>query len=231
MYESIEQLNKSIRAHKRNNQLNETELAVLDVLARYSCKDIGKSFLAKSTIAELVGKSRRTVIRVCNRLEQLGIIRQYKRMRETGDKRQTSNLIVILPAIIDVTPECHTEETPQRNSNSIHTSNEVYEANVLKRSIPASIYDVMSPYFNANQLYNVVGVLYRAKASVDRSITVEDFAQEFIDAFKSVVFAYKRGRVRSLVGCLYVAWRQVAVEIKRRMTIANSPIYRDWLAD
>jgi DNA-binding Lrp family transcriptional regulator len=229
MYTSIEQLNESVRAHKRNHQLNKTELAVLDVLVRYSCKDLGKSFLAKSTIAELVGKSRRTVIRVCNRLEQLGIIRQYKRMRETGDKRQTSNLIVIIPAKSDVTPECHTKETPQRNLNNNTYKETVENADTLRHSIPTPIYNAFAPYFNADELYNVVGVLYRAKASVDRSITVEDFAQDFIDAFKSVVFAYKRGRVRSLAGYLFVTWRQVAIEIKRRMTLANSAVYYDWL--
>ena len=99
VYKSIEELNETVRLHKRNNQLNATDRAVLDVLARYSCKEIGKSWLAKSTIADLVGKSRRTIIRVCNKLERLGIIRQYTRMRATGDRRQTSNLIVILPAV------------------------------------------------------------------------------------------------------------------------------------
>jgi DNA-binding MarR family transcriptional regulator len=228
---SVAEMDEAIRCHKRNNQLNKTEIAVLDVLARFSCKEIGKSFLAKNTIAKLIGKSRRTVIRACNRLESLGIIRQYERKRTTGDRRQTSNLIVILPAEETlVTPACHTEETPQRNLNN-NTYKETEEsANSLRRSIPAPIYNAFAPYFNADDLYNVVGVLYRAKASVDRSITVEDFAQEFIDAFKTVVFKYKRGRVRSLAGYLFVTWRQVAIEIKRRMTLASSDIYYDWLA-
>src|SRR5690606_19903840 len=128
MFKTIEQLNESVRIHKRNPKLNETDRAVLDLLAQYSCKVIGKSWLAKSTIAELVGKSRRTIIRVCKKLESLGIIRQYERKRATGDRRQTSNLIVILPAVEpaqekNVTAECHTQETPERNLNNNYSHN------------------------------------------------------------------------------------------------------------
>lgn len=142
-FNSIEELNAAIRSHRANNKLNATELAVLDVLAQYSCKDVGRSFLSKSTIAELVGKSRRTIIRVFNRLEELGIICQYARKRQTGDRRQTSNLIVIQTAIAvnseqavtrgmdlvrqandqttDVTPDDHNltrQEAPSINSKN-----------------------------------------------------------------------------------------------------------------
>lgn len=221
---TIEELNAAVSEHRRNNELSATEREVLDVLSRHSCKDVGRSWLAKSTIAELVGKSRRTVIRACNRLESLGIIRQYKRMRQTGDKRQTSNLIVIqAPPAPSVTPACHTEETPSRNTNNTYKAT----AGALKRSIPAPLFKALAPYFNDDEMYRAVGILYRAKASVDRSITVEDHASEFIDGLQSVIFAYKRGRVRSLFGCLYAAWREVAVVIKRREVFAD--MY-DWLA-
>lgn len=229
--QSIDQLNKSVRAHKRNHKLSDTERAVLDVLAQYSCKDVGKSWLAKSTIAQLVGKSRRTVIRVCNRLESLGIIRQYERKRESGDRRQTSNLIVIVPAKLDdVTPACHTEETPPRNLNNNNTiATKTTSCGALKRSIPADLFNALKPYFNDDDMYKTVGILYRAKASIDRNILFEDYSTDYVDAFKSVVFSYKRGKVRSLFGCLYGAWRQVTVQIKRRLAVANSDLFYDWL--
>lgn len=115
---TIDELNEAVRVHRRNNQLNTTELSVLDLLAQFSCKDVGRSFLAKSTIAELIGKSHRTIIRACNRLESLGIIRQSKRMRLSGDRRQTSNLIEILHAatLSNDTPECHTGMSHRRSS-------------------------------------------------------------------------------------------------------------------
>ncbi|RVT62772.1 helix-turn-helix domain-containing protein [Niallia taxi] len=143
-FKSIEDLNATVRAHRHRNVLSRSERAVLNLLSQYSCKTIGESFLAKSTIAELIGKSRRTIIRICNRLESLGIIRQDKRMRETGDRRQTSNLIVILPIeIADVTPECHSEEAPQLNSKSI---NNTKERTAKPAWIPQSFYNLVSAH-------------------------------------------------------------------------------------
>lgn len=144
---SIEELNETVREHKLRNQLSVTERAVLDILSQYSCKTIGESFLAKSTIADLVGKSRRTIIRVCNRLELLGIIQQHKRMRQTGDHRQTSNLIVILPVKSCVTPECHSEEAPSINSK---TKNITKERTAAKPAwIPAAFFGLLESHIDS----------------------------------------------------------------------------------
>ncbi|MFF8775602.1 helix-turn-helix domain-containing protein, partial [Kitasatospora sp. NPDC015120] len=121
-----------------------TERTVLDILSQYSCKTIGKSFLAKSTIAELIGKSRRTIIRICNRLESLGIIRQVKRMRQTGDRRQTSNLIYILPVeVTSDTPDVTPKETDSISSKSI---NNINNRTVKPAWIPQSFYDLVSAH-------------------------------------------------------------------------------------
>jgi DNA-binding Lrp family transcriptional regulator len=93
-FDSVDQLNESARNHAR--QLTGTEAAVFDVLSRHSCKYPGVSFLTKTNIGKLVGKSRRTIIRICQRLEELGMIRQYE-LRRQSDGQQTSNAIVILP--------------------------------------------------------------------------------------------------------------------------------------
>jgi DNA-binding Lrp family transcriptional regulator len=108
-FESVDQLNESIRKHSAN--LTGTMAAVLDVLSRHSCKYPGVSFLTKTNIGKLVGKSRRTIIRVCQRLEELGIIRQYE-MKRSSDMQQTSNAIVILPAEAPVTQEPSENVTP-----------------------------------------------------------------------------------------------------------------------
>lgn len=232
MFNSIEELNAAVAAHKRNHKLNKTEIAVLDVLARYSCKNIGKSWLAKSTIAQLIGKSRRTVIRACNRLEALGIIRQYERRRETGDRRQTSNLIVIQPAAD--TPAMSRQEAGSRNyKNKINTyATEAPTHGALKRSIPAELFNALKPYFNDDDMYKTVGILYRAKASIDRNILFEDYSTDYVDAFKSVVYSYKRGKVRNLFGYLFRVWQSVTAEIARkRAQMAGNCTYFTYFAD
>jgi len=242
LFNDINELNEAIRTHRKNNQLNKTELSVLELLARYSCKEVGRSFLSKSTIAELVGKSRRTIVRVCNRLEDLGVIRQYTRKRETGDRRQTSNLIVILPIDSEGgsegnseasteydTPECHTEETPSRNLNNNTLLDTAYNhPRALRQSIPEVIYDALSPFFDADGLYKTYGILLRAKAAINRTITVEDHGSDYVDVFMNVVRKYKRGKVRNLDGYLFTAWEQVTAEISRRLAVRNRPFY-NWL--
>lgn len=206
VYKSIEELNETVRLHKRNNQLNETDRAVLDVLARYSCKELGKSWLAKSTIAKIVGKSRRTIIRVCNKLERLGIIRQYERKRETGDRRQTSNLIVILPAVEQhVTPECHTQETPSRNLNNNYLHNTYFVEKYDKQTFYSRFCHLIKSTLgnvDKNLIYRLYGV-YRGhstpllRLSAFNRQTVEQIG---LIALKTTLTATKRKKIRNLAG-------------------------------
>ncbi|MGQ0422797.1 cytosolic protein, partial [Bacillus sp. HC-Mk] len=92
-------------------------LAGGDHLHHYSAKYLGVSFKTKNNIADALHISRRTVIRVCQYLESLGIIKQLE-MKRKSDRRQTSNVIVIQPIHIDgqlVTPE------PAKNAEICHT--------------------------------------------------------------------------------------------------------------
>ncbi|MBP1913263.1 putative transcriptional regulator [Lederbergia galactosidilyticus] len=110
-FESVEELNEAIKIHRTNNQLSATERAVLELISRYACKYVGVCYLSKNNIAEAVGRVRRTVIRACNRLEALGIIKQYETKRDGGDRRQSTNVIVVLPLrISQVGDTCHSSE-------------------------------------------------------------------------------------------------------------------------
>ncbi|PGL17335.1 cytosolic protein, partial [Bacillus thuringiensis] len=119
-FQTIEELNDTVRAYKKQYKLNKNQMAVLDHLHHYSAKYLGVSFKTKNNIADALHISRRTVIRVCQYLESLGIIKQLE-MKRKSDRRQTSNVIVIQPIHTDgqlVTPEpakndeiCHTPKT------------------------------------------------------------------------------------------------------------------------
>lgn len=93
-FTTIEELNKTVRHYRDNfkDQLNKNAIAILDILHRYSAKYTGCSFRAKQNIADDLNISRRTVIRACQLLESLGIIKQYETKRNS-DKQQTSNAI------------------------------------------------------------------------------------------------------------------------------------------
>lgn len=232
---TIAELNAVIRAHKKAHQLTKTESEVLDILSQYSVKEVGRSWLSKSTIAEIVGKSRRTIIRVCNRLESLGIISQRVRKRQTGDRRQTSNLIVINDSeqsSENGTPECHTQETPIKSLNNntyLDTgASASVPSNALKGAIPEPIYNAMARYFNADSMYKYYGILLRAKASIDRTVRIESDPEPFIEALNATVLKAKRGIVRNVSNYLFAAFQSATVQVLRRK-YANSGVFYNWL--
>lgn len=227
------------------DQLTPSTIAVLDVLHRWACKYPGVCYLSKSKIAEMIGVSRRTVIRACNALEDLGIIQQHELKRHNGDKRQSSNAIVFIKQEKeDVTPECHAVKalanTP--NSKSINTldtskSDSVDKKEVVKEvekesksvdqvkvdikrglrdKMPAFLYDTLAPYLNLDDLYKAYGTLVRGKSSIDRTIQFETHERLFSDAVLSVINAYKRGVVRNLFAVLYTAAQETAAQIYRK---------------
>lgn len=95
-FNDINELNEAVRTHKEthSDNLNKNQLRILNLLHRYSAKFKGVSFLTKNNIANQLDISRRTVIRACQRLEELNIIKQYETKRKS-DMQQSSNAIVI----------------------------------------------------------------------------------------------------------------------------------------
>ncbi|MGR5864310.1 cytosolic protein [Bacillus cereus] len=116
-FQTLKELNDTVRAYKKQYKLNKNQMAVLDHLHHYSAKYLGVSFKTKNNIADALHISRRTVIRVCQYLESLGIIKQLE-MKRKSDKRQTCNVIIIQSIIAEdqiVTPE------PAKNAEICHT--------------------------------------------------------------------------------------------------------------
>lgn len=209
-FETIEQLNETVRNHKETQALNKTELAVLDLLHRYSAKYKGVSFLCKNTIGKLVGKSRRTIIRVCQRLEELGIIKQHA-MKRASDMQQTSNAIVIQPA--NVTTSLHSEaKIPDVGENEAHVTQEPAENVTPKRQTPIKTNTVINNtyqafkntvgYFvNDRKLTNKLYGIYLAQISYIRNCYE---SSELIDCgIEAIITAFqatKRKPIRNMAG-------------------------------
>ena len=224
-FTSRNEMDEEIYEHIARLEADELPDSVIEVLrffGRSSLRLLGVSFAKYQTIADSVGISKRTVIRAVKKLEEYGVIDKLPTVKKwRGNSRKKSvNVIRILSearqgdtAIEDVesTPEEHSEQiTASEPSKSNHIKEHVLEtAETLKNSIPTSIYEVMSPFFNVEELYELVGVLYRSKASVDRTIHVEDH-EGFAEAFLSCIRRYKQGKVRNLRSYLYRAWAKVS---------------------
>ena len=253
-FNSKEELNTAIYAHiKRNSyDLNETDRTALKMIARYAVKFAGAAHLKAATIAQLIGKSEKTARRVVNKLADLGIIRKVATMRKINGGKG-ANILQILPvedgndqstlssredARTRDIKRIETQKSAAEPSNSIKQlkNNTLLEtatvpSTALKESLPSAIYDAMSPYFNAADLYKYYGVLLRAKRSVSNNVLIEDNPQPFVTAFQNAILKLKQGKVRNLANYLYRAWQNATATIVRRRVFANSELFYDWLAD
>lgn len=245
-FETVKEMDEAISEHIRRNQyeLNETDRNVLTMLSRYSVKYKGVAHLKVETIAKAIGKSGRTIQRSLRKLERLNVIerREFIRKKTGGNG---ANIYVILP--VDVAAETSSREDADKpmdisdsdtdepvetitllsdnnNNNTLldtDNPNKPTKDDIIKRglknAIPTPVYDALEPFFNGQDLYNTYGILLRAKAKISRYITLELYAERYIDAFYNVIRLYKNGRIRNLSGYLYVTWERLTAEISRQI--------------
>ena len=239
-FKDVEQLNKNTVEIREQyaDQLTPSTKEVLDVLHRYSCKYPGVSYLSKNKIAEMTGITRRTVIRACNTLESLGIIKQHELKRRNGDKRQSSNAIVFVKQVRQQCHTiCHTKEALSNthlNSSTTYVTDapvktatkEVVKENktdnkeLLKDSLPDGWYEQAFAYTsNYNDLYRITGELFKAK--VNTSIRIETHVEAFGAVLRSAYGRLKNGRINPAkwYAYLFSAFRRKAHALERSETI------------
>jgi len=222
-FSSVEELNQNTKVvrEKFGTLLTKSARNVLDVLHRYSCKFPGVCFLSKSKIANMLEISRRTVIRACALLEKLGIIKQHETKRATGDKRQSSNAIVFISFISKGdTPKSHTKKTPNNtqiinNTNDTEISEKSLKKNLVS-NLPTPLQKALAPFFGLEDLYKFVGIIYKAKASVDRDIKLENYETDYYNSIIKVIRMYKLGKVRNFEALLYTAIKTTTRSIWHR---------------
>lgn len=228
-FSTKEQLNANTIAIRNqfNSLLTPAAKKVLDFIHTHACKYFGVCYMSKNKIAKQLELHRSTVIRACEQLESLGIIVQYETKRVNGDKRQSTNAIVFLHQLTakatfinDATPECDTIDTLLDTPILLNNTDDTEEPSEkeaeksllkegLKAKLPETLGQVLSPFFDANEMYDVVGTIYKAKASVDKEIRIEDHASVYYANILSVINAWGRGKAKSLHGVMYKAIQNV----------------------
>ena len=212
-FKSIDTLNEAVRAYieRFNDQLNKTHIAVLKVLHGHSAKHLGVSFLTKRNIGKLIGKSRATIIRACNHLEDLGIIKQLE-MKRSSDMKQTSNAVIIQPIQkedpaqeVNQTEENATQESPkmqhQENKIFLKQIHNIKHLNMSKTTSKRKAYIKMVPKrlqqyqaFFGNQIKSLYGRIWLAMKNLEVRIE-QSIMQEIAHiAFDKIVDYIKQGR-------------------------------------
>lgn len=214
-FQTKEQLNANTIAIRKQYRdvFKPATKKVLDFLHTHACKFFGVCYMSKSKIARELEIHRSTVIRACEQLEKLGIIVQYETKRVNGDKRQSTNAIVFLHQveakdafIANATPVCDTVDTPSNTPKTLNNTDDTGESLLkdgLKSKLPETLAQVLSPFFDADEMYKLTGTIYKAKSMVDKEIRIEKYPQEYYSSILSVINAWGRGKINSLHGVLY----------------------------
>lgn len=230
-FKTIEEMNTALFHHKGKllSKKHTNIRNVLQLISEHSCVDLGVSFLSQRKIAEKLNISYKTVQRAVEKLVSIGAIVCHASKRTTGDKRQSSNILVIQPIQEDkekiahneqdikkneikvsVQPEVSTQEADSINQNLKNTNDtsksDFEKKEVIKKGLviklPETIQKSLAPFFDADKLYELSGIVFKAKASVDKNIRIEDHETEYYNAIISIINAFKRGKVRNFEGLL-----------------------------
>jgi len=237
-FESVKELNKAVKYYKQKyqNELKKNDIRVLEHLRRYSCKYPGVSFQTKNNIAEALGLVRITIIRICKKLEKLGIIKQFE-MKRKSDMRQTSNAIVIqpIPKKGNVTQEKSENVTP-KNSTPSKKYNKLLNNNVndvvidhtyLPSFIDQSFIETAKPFFNAQQIYKLwfwVKVAYK-KFKLNKPLA--EYMEIVNKALKETVFLYKQGRITNSFSGYFYRLVEAYLGVEKRRE--NRHLLFNWL--
>jgi len=248
-FDNVQELNYHVDQYR---QLTiETQFRVLWFVSRYAVKYPGAAHLKAATIANELGVSTKIVYRALKSLAELGAIIKHVTTRPKSggqganiytiqpcDQAQMSNHEPAEKPSVATSEQSKTKKEtafPSKHSlKALKDTANMLDSSFLAGKIPTELFNAMSPYLNAEELYNTYGILLRAKASRGRSIRVEDHAKDYIDAFKMAVLLYKQGKIRNFNGYLYSAWQTVTVVIKRRQRAgqnAMSAAFAEYMED
>lgn len=251
-FKSKQELNNAVYLHiKRNSyDLNETDRELFKAIARYAVKFPGAAHLKAETLAGFIGKSVKTARRIVNKLAELGIVEKVATMRKVNGGKG-ANIIRILPITEsnvqssmstreDAVKPCDAKAEERKiekepsysikqktNTNILDTAK--VDSSALESSLPREVYETLSKYFNAEDIYKYYGVLLRAKRKVNKDLLVEDCPKPFVDAIHSVVLKAKQGKVRNLANYFFTSFETAASEASRIIGSRNNPLFFDWL--
>jgi len=222
-FTSVKEMDLHVQQHlnANYNELIQTDRDVLSLISRYSCKFPGAAHLKVETIMKALSKSDATIRRAIRKLAKLHIIEKISFIRRVS-KGYGANILRILPfedkstmitrgVSQSVTPvSIQPSEIEKQTVLSINPIQDTYDTeDAIKKGLitklPERIGTMLGAFFDMNAMYKVYGIMLRAKAKIDRSITFEEHEEDYINTILSVVNAYKRGRVKNIYGVLYAA--------------------------
>jgi len=210
-FDDMNELNDHLRLHIDNNaELSKSTVKVLKLLSRYSCVIKGVSWMKRRTIASHVDVSEKTVSRALKSLEQAGIIKRIPTVKKSGGRGYDITIILKCPVRLSSREPAESlceskrrtkemqEET--KNINKTYVSKEPslneLDASFTPNTVPQDFKTACKPFFGANETYQLWQRVKVAYNRCELDSRLSELSDVIINAFKSSIFAYKRGKIR-----------------------------------
>ncbi|SDN76924.1 Helix-turn-helix domain-containing protein [Psychrobacillus sp. OK028] len=193
-FNTVQEMDMHVEKHVMANygEMNETDCALVSLLAQYACKFPGAAHLKVETICKAMDKSEATVRRTLRKLEKLAIIKKVPTIRRVS-KGYGANILVILPF------DDHSHLTTRREETKPVKQSD--EPIILQKETNISLISKKELLHNTYSREKVCSV-----NSVDNY--PENRKATFYQRFKSTVFAML-GKDQQLVSRLYGVYRSL----------------------
>lgn len=227
-FENKQQINETVRAflYQHKHELTPTAVNLLKIISRFALKIPGVCWTKIGTLAELAGKTSRTIHRALNQLEDLGIIERRKTTRKNGGYGHP--VIIILPQDVtsDVISELSHREEPTKadtstveqpknkpetmisktkslrvnknNNNDIRIDDIPIDETFVNKKVPKEFVKIAKNGFTALEIEDLWKRVEIASRKTKYFLMNE--TEVAIEALKETIKAYKRRRIRKTLG-------------------------------
>lgn len=222
--------------------LSELERKLIRLLAGYSCKFVGVSFLKVNSIAEALKVSYKTAQRSLMKLKDIGLIKRVKTIRPVKGGFGSS-LTVICPIELTYRLEPVMSAPEPAHEGSVSKETFSFKAftkdlihlrqltemdySYLEESLPQEFIQVVKPFVNPEEAYS----LWSKAQAVSRKYApdVLEICEPAIRAFKASVWAYKQGKVKGSFGGYFWGTLSRILSVEQRRS--NKYSVYNWLEE
>jgi DNA-binding Lrp family transcriptional regulator len=235
-----------LHCHATSKKLNKNTKAALDLICKHSVKYKGVSWLNDETIASTLNVHVRTIKRAIQRLIDLNIVRietveingltlryfvilpfkldeecqeivQELSNSESGETSIETSYKLNLGRTESIeTKEAMDIDIKDRNNVKGATKHLPLDHSYIPSNVPDSFISACKPFFSAYDTYKLYTRATIAHVKANLSMSMENYSETLIEAFKATIWAVKTSDVRDMFGYFYRTVENMLIIEKRR---------------
>ncbi|ASF39009.1 helix-turn-helix domain-containing protein [Halobacillus halophilus] len=245
-FPSKKELDVRVRSflYQHKAALSPASLEILTFIWRHSVKYPGVSFAKIETIEKATKRSRRTIVRAINTLEQTGLLTRVPMIRPNG--KRGVNILVINPAEENPLPEKkdiasektaervekpEQTETPKPVKQGSSAAKPAIDPDYLPTYIPKAFIQLSQSFLNVKDILGAWKRVHYAYQQTQLSYPVDHYITIITQTFKQAIFAKQNGSIKKTFLGYFYGGILAAFQQTVRKEVMDDPanLYYDWL--